>query len=129
MKIRDWVQKQNTMKSQREIKRRFDKLMSDVATNEYYKVDLSNRVNCYVCSCGHVTKTKDVDAGCTSFMHLCEKCHMMAKSTFYNDVAPNKEATEEWYRPTLKELMKMRDDAATLDHVFAGGLLVRRIKK
>lgn len=117
------------MKSQREIKRLYDELMADVQTNNYYKVDLKNRVNCYTCACGHVTKTKDIDAGCTPFMHSCEKCGGMARSTFYNDIAPNQMPTEEWYRPTLKQLMKMRNDEPMLDHIFGGGLDVRKIQK
>lgn len=54
------------MLSQREVERQYNKLMQDVATSDYYKIDLTNRVNNYVCTsvkCQHITKTQDVDAG------------------------------------------------------------------
>ena len=62
------------MESQSSVERKYKKLMQDVATSDYYKVDLSNRVNCYVCKCGHITKTKDIDAGVTPMMFTCESC-------------------------------------------------------
>ena len=116
------------MQSQREIERKYNKLLKDVETNDFYKIDLTNRVNCYACDCSHITKTKDIDAGVTPFMHICEKCGQTAKSTFYRDIAPKQQPTEEWYRPTLKKVMKMRKNEALLDHVLQGGLIVRKIK-
>ena len=115
------------MKSQREIERKYNKLLKDVETNDFYKIDLNNRVNCYVCGCGHITKTKDIDAGVTPFMHKCEKCRQMARSTFYKDIAPNQQPPEEWYRPTLKQVLKMRKNEGMLDHILQGGLDVRRV--
>lgn len=119
------------MKSQREIERRYNKLMNDVKTLDYYKIDLSNRVNCYTCqSCGHITKTRDIDAGVTPFMFLCEKCNKTAYSSFFEDIAPNQEPTIEWYRPDLKQIMKMRKkDNGILEHIFNGGLDYRKINK
>ena len=76
---------------------RYNQLMIDVETNSYYTdIDLTNRVNCYVCGCGNVVKTKDIDAGCTPFMILCDKCNEFAKSTFYKDIKPNIEPQYEW---------------------------------
>jgi len=115
------------MISQREVERRYNKLMHDVANDEFYKVDLTNRVNCYKCDCGHITKTKDIDSGVTPFFFSCEKCGRMAKSTFYIDAAPNQTPTIEWYRPTLKELMKKRKNVALLEHILNGGLEYRKI--
>ena len=89
-----------------------------------------NAFNCYKCTaCGHVTKTVDVDSGVTPFMHRCEECGEMAKSTFYSDIAPGQEPTQEWYRPTLKQVLKLRRKPAMLDHVLSGGLDVRIIVK
>ena len=115
------------MQSQREIERKYSKLLKDVETNVFYKIDLTNRVNCYVCGCGHITKTKDVDAGVTPFMHKCEKCGQMAQSTFYKDIVPEQQPTEEWFRPTLKQVLKMRKNEGMLDHILQGGLDVRRV--
>ena len=116
------------MISQRQIQKKYAALLKDVATNDYYKIDLTNRVNCYKCVCGHITKTKDIGPGVTPFMHRCEKCGKMANSSFYVDIAPQQKPTEEWYRPSLKEVMKLRSDIFLLDHIFNGGLNVRKIK-
>ena len=113
------------MISQRKVERKYKRLLKDVETDSFYKIDLDNRINCYVCECSHITKTIDVDAGVTPFFHNCEKCGRMAKSTFYNDIAPDQQPTQEWYRPTLKEVMKMRKKESLLDHVLSGGLLSR----
>jgi len=115
------------MISQRETERKYNALLKDVATKDFYKVDLENRVNCYKCDCGHITKTKDVDAGVTPFMIICEKCNGIARSTFYNDIAPEQEPTQEWYRPTLKQCLKLRNDFDMLEHILNGGLDVRKI--
>lgn len=115
--------------SQGEIKRKYDKLMASVATDPFYKTDLTNRVNCYTCpTCKHITKTKDIDAGVTPFLFDCERCGGNATSTFFKDIAPTQEATFEWYRPTLKQLFKMRKNPNLLDHILNGGLDYRKIK-
>jgi hypothetical protein len=116
------------MESQRLITKKYLKLLEDVATKEFYtKIDLTNRVNCYICSCGHITKTKDVDPGVTPFIHSCEKCGGKATSTFYNDILPARKPTQEWYRPTLKQVLKMRNRPGMLEHVLSGGLEVRNV--
>jgi hypothetical protein len=116
------------MESQRSIERKYNKLMEDVSTNDFYKVDLTKRVNCYTCKCGHITKTKDVDPGVTPFLFKCESCGELAQSTFYTDIAIYKEPTIEWYRPDLKETMKHRNHPVTLDHILNGGLLDRKVQ-
>ena len=111
-----------------EITKEYNKLLEDVKTNDFYKIDLTNRVNCYTCQkCGHITKTKDIDAGVTPFMISCEKCKEVAYSSFYNDIAPTQEATIEWYRPSLEETINSEE--VTLDHILQGGLDHRKIKK
>lgn len=111
-----------------ELELKYKQLILDVQTNPFYtKIDLTNRVNCYICrECGHVTKTKDVDRGVTPFYHLCEKCGLLAKSTFYKDIVPDKPVTEEWYRPTLEQVLKMDRNSNMLDHILNGGLDVRK---
>lgn len=114
------------MLSQREVQRQYEKLMEDVRTNEFYtKINMENRVNCYVCDCGKITKTKDVDPGVTPFLHKCE-CGKLARSTMYRDIKPSLQPTEEWYRPSLHECLKYRDRPNVLNHVFNGGLLERK---
>ena len=115
------------MQSQREIEKKYNKLLHEVKTKDFYtSIDLTNRVNCYRCGCGHITKTKDVDAGVTPFMHRCEKCGATAYSTFYKDIAPDQQPTQEWYRPTLKQVLKMRKNPRELHHILMGGLDVRK---
>ena len=60
------------MMSQREVERRYKKLLHDVQTKDFYKIDLTKRVNCYGCpACKHITKTRDVDAGVTPMFFEC----------------------------------------------------------
>ena len=117
------------MISQREVERKYNSLMVKVKNDEYYKVDLTNRINCYTCSNGHITKTRDIDAGVTPMFHVCETCGKQAISTFFKDITTSdKEPTQEWYRPDLKETMKYRNKEHVLEHIFNGGLLNRKIK-
>ena len=115
------------MESQREVERQYNKLMQDVATSDYYKHDPSAVINNYVCSsCEHITKTKNIDAGVIPMMFNCEKCGRQARSTFFKDWRPGQEHTIEWYRPTLKQVLKMRNKPWELEHILKGGLAYRK---
>ncbi len=117
------------MRSQREVQKSYNKLLQDVKTKEFYKIDLSNRVNCYCCTnCSHITKTIDVDAGVTPMMFTCENCKETARSSFYKDIAPYQKPTIQWYRPELGEAMKLRKNEPLLSHVLAGGLMSKDIE-
>lgn len=116
------------MISNREIVKKYNALLAAVRENDFYKIDLINRVNCYTCQDDHVTKTRDVDPGVTPMFHKCGTCGKDATSSFFIDVAPDQEPTQEWYRPTLKEVAKMKNQPNLLHHIFNGGLLVRPIK-
>lgn len=82
--------------------------------------------NVYTCeACHGEMVTVDVDAGVTPFMLGCQAtpgCSGMAQSAMYR-VPPERvaEATHEWYTPATLDGL----DAATLDHVQKGGLLLR----
>jgi len=118
------------MISRKKIEKKYNELLEDVKTNDvyFYKDREANRVNCYVCEkCGHVTKTRDVDAGVTPFVFTCEECGGDAISTFYKDIAPEQTPTIEWYRPTLKQVLSMTKKPMLLDHVLRGGLDYRKI--
>lgn len=111
------------------IEKKYANLLKDIAENDFYKVDLTNRVNCYKCAkCGHVTKTKDVDAGVTPFIFECESCGGEAHSSMYRDIRPSQQPTIEWYRPTLEQVIKMKNKPMLLDHILMGGLDYRPIK-
>jgi len=116
-----------------EIEKRYNKLLHEVATNEYYtKVDLTNRVNSYVCPEGHISKTRDVDSGVTPMFIKCESCQHQAASRFYKDVNPIQDVTQEFYRPSLRQLLKMSTrewNDGMIEHVLSGGLMIRKIVK
>jgi hypothetical protein len=114
-----------------QIEELYNNLLHEVENNDFYKTDLTNRVNCYTCECGHITKTKDVDSGVTPFLHSCENCNKMAKSTFYKDIVPDRPHTQEWYRPSLQEIFDrdlFRNKPFLLDHILNGGLDIRMKK-
>lgn len=119
------------MISQRQVEKQYNQLMKDVKTKDFYtKINLAHRVNCYTCdTCGHITKTKDVDSGVTPFTFGCEECAAPATSSFYKDIAPFQKPTIEWYRPSLKEVMKYKNSPAKLDHILNGGLDYRKCKE
>lgn len=120
-----------------EIKNKYEKLMEDVKTNDYYtKIDMTNRVNYYICrNCNKAIKTIDIDRGCTPFM-IRHECGNMANSVFYTDIpALSKLKPEkEWYRPTLDEIFKWKENQSeemfnyNFDHLMNGGLFSRAIK-
>ena len=112
--------------SLRQVKRDYDNIICF-----YSEVEVEpNRVNCYFCSsCNHITKTRDIDKGVTPFVHSCESCDSTAKSSFYEDIATDKEPTQEWYRPTLKEFEKARKNLDLYEHLKNGGLVMRKIIK
>lgn len=114
------------MISQREVERKYAKLIQDVATLDYYKVDLTNRINCYSCPCGYITKTIDKDAGVTPMMITCRCCGGQSMSSFYKDLKPDHKPDIEWFRPTLKDCLKLRNKPAILDHILQGGLDYRK---
>lgn len=116
-------------KTKKDIERLYNKLMKDVAEKDFYKIDLTNRVNCYTCpKCKHITKTKDTDAGVTPMFFTCEDCGCSnAVSSMYRDIAPYLQPTIEWYRPTLEQVLKMKNEGL-VEHILMGGLDFRKIK-
>lgn len=117
------------MESISSVTKKYNKLMNDIATKGFYKRVEGDRFNCYTCqSCGHITKTRDIDSGVTPFSHACEKCKGRALSSFYKDIRPDIKPSQEWYRPSLQEVLKLRKNAPLLEHVLKGGLLSRIIQ-
>lgn len=114
------------MISMRELEREYRKILKF-----YPDAVKPNKINCYVCkSCGHITKTIDIDEGVTPMFTDCDGCKSQATaiSKFYNDIAPEAKPTMEWYRPTITQCMKYRKlNSPTLEHVLNGGLLCRKI--
>lgn len=114
-------QHREPMMSQRDIERKYKKLEIKPADPD--------RINCYVCSkCGCITKTIDIHYGVTPMFNSCTSCGSQSTSTWYRDIAPDQEPTHEWFVPTLKEIMKYRNNPSMIDHIFNGGLDFRKIK-
>lgn len=123
---RDHVVRNIHLISQREVERRYNKML------EFVKDIPIKGFNCYICTgpkCGNTVKTIDIDAGTTPMIMPCAVtwCGHDMKSTFYQDIIPQKEPEYEWYRPTLKQCMKMRDKPDSLNHFLQGGLQFRKI--
>jgi hypothetical protein len=58
----------------------------------------------------------------------CAICLGDARSTFFHDTRPDLQVTHEFYRPDLFYTMKkLRRVPAMLEHVLAGGLMIREI--
>jgi len=92
----------------------------------------ADRFNCYVCKeCETITKTIDVDKGTTPFFHTCSntECDGFATSTFYDDILPNENPIQEWFRPTLDETLQYfkEGNLGLVDHIINGGLDIRKI--
>lgn len=108
----------------RSIERKYAKMLLD-----YKDVDFKKKINNYVCTvCGVITKTVDINKGVTPFIARCKVCREEARSTFYKDLVPEENPTTEFYRPDLKETIKLRDKPSQLEHVLMGGLLTRKIE-
>lgn len=112
------------MKSVRELKESFRALFP------YHGSDISlieGRINCYKCPDNHITRTKEIHLGITPFTHDCDICGKIAVSSLHVDISPNTDIAGEWYRPQLKQLIKLRRFGNIVDHVLSGGLLYRKI--
>lgn len=111
------------MISLREIKRKLHECKTHYKNEEW-----EGKVNCYLCiECGKTTKTVHVDGGTIPAIFACNHCGGIARSTLYEDTAPDEEAVIEWYRPDVKELLKMRRKRMEkdLNHILNGGLTWR----
>ena len=113
--------------------RGLDTRLLDLSGSEKYRALDNTRkrdIDCYVCQnaeCGHITKTVTLVKGATPFQYTCEKCDSQAISTFGKDVAPDREPTIEWYRPSWAELTKWNAIFGMREHVLSGGLIDRVI--
>lgn len=111
-------QNRNPQISEREIERKYAKVKTEFAKND--------RVNCYTCGNGHITKTIDIHVGTTPMFINCF-CGQQSTSSWYRDITPDIEPTYEWFVPTLEQTKKYRKNPGMLDHIFSGGLDLRKI--
>lgn len=115
-------------KNRKRIEKEYAELMEAVRAKDFYtRIDLTNRINCYTCpSCGHITKTRDIAPGVIPMFHNCEKCNFHASSSFFEDIAPALQPSQEWYRPTLAEVLNL--NPGLQEHILSGGLCCRKIE-
>lgn len=83
--------------------------------------------NCFNCkTCLHTTKTINKDHGVTPYYINCEKCGNESYSSGFCDLKPEDQPTYEWYRPTLKQTIKLRKKNGTELGLVMGGMLFSR---
>lgn len=113
------------MKSLRQIEREYNRMLA-----RHKDPVEPNKLNVYTCINNHSIKTIDVDNGVTPMLLTCAICQGDAKSSFFNDTRPDLEVSHEFYRPDLHFTMKkLRKSTSMLEHVLAGGLLLRKVTK
>ena len=110
----------------KEVTRRYKKMLK--AFND--KGENQGKTNCYVCNqCHQTTKVYERDNGMTMHGIECPYCKGEAMSTDYEDVAPKVNATFEYVRPTLQEVLDEveKNHIMTANYYLSGGL--KRIEK
>lgn len=86
-------------------------------------------VDRYECrKCGAMMHTTYKDKGVTPFMMACPVCQrqMQHTKTFDKETVPPEIEVLNWYRPTVKETLKMSE--AMIDHVLYGGLVLEKAR-
>lgn len=102
---------------------RYKKMLATVRANNI-SLKEERKINYYTCEkCGKIIKTIDKEPGVTPFLISCDSCEGMAQSSFYSEIAPDKEIDYEWFRPSLQYLSKCTE--GEIEHVLNGGLLKR----
>lgn len=93
---------------------------------------IGDRLGFHCYSCGNMISTVKLTHGETATNIKCNrkgcKSIMLRNDNVYKY---NKELkdTYEWWRPDLNWLKKNRDKLSLLDHIFKGGLILRKIRK
>ena len=109
--------------SQRQLINDYNKMILNFPEDPEFKI----KENIYTCEgCKNVVKTKDLAAGTTPMKITCLKCGGAMQSNFYADIPKDPEVSMEWYRPTLKQVLKWRGKPGLIDHILNGGLSLRQ---
>lgn len=106
-----------------DIEKRYNQLVNSIEKKEMY--DGRGTVDRYTCgTCGHIIYTTYRDKGVTPYTIRCNRCG----GTKYHDKTYNKKTVPsyvmitDWYRPSLKDVLKMSD--GMIDHILNGGLIL-----
>lgn len=107
----------------KEIEKKYYKLTKEIESMRIY--DGRNTVDRYLCKkCGGFLHTTYKDKGVTPFIITCPMCGGMMShtQTFKKETVPDFVEVKKWYRPTLKQTLKMSE--SSIEHILNGGLIL-----
>lgn len=107
----------------KEIEKKYCKLTKEIESMRMY--DGRNTVDRYLCEkCGGFLHTTYKDKGVTPFTITCPMCGgiMSHTQTFKKEAVPDYIEVKKWYRPTLKQTLKMSE--SSIEHILNGGLIL-----
>ena len=111
--------------TKKQIEKKYNALVGRIEDMGIY--DGRGTVDRYECEkCGCVMHTTYKDKGVTPFATSCRECGglMRHTKTFSKEVVPTHIKVINWYRPTLKQVLKMPD--GIVEHILNGGLILEK---
>jgi len=114
--------------SRRELERQYKAMLKAPDVEGVVKPETTCCYRCVNPGCRHITKTITVDKGIIPPVIKCEECKGNAMTTFFEDTAPDKKPTIEWYRPNFEQVFKWRKMPHMMEHIIEGKGLVNREK-
>lgn len=111
--------------SQREVTRRYKKMVASVEeTGREPKGP-----NVWVCECGNIMRCRHLDYGTTPMTLSCWVCQKGSLVSKWQDTMPDLPFSHEWYRPSLRQTLKLRTKRPQLvEHILLGGLEIRKVE-
>lgn len=109
----------------KEIEKKYCKLTKEIESMHIY--DGRDTVDRYLCEkCGGFLHTTYKDKGVTPFTITCPMCGgiMSHTQTFKKETVPDYVEVKKWYRPTLKQTLKMSE--RSIEHILNGGLILEK---
>lgn len=111
--------------NKKQIEKKYNALVDRIEGMRIY--DGRGTVDRYECQkCGCTMHTTYKDKGVTPFCTLCPECGgtMQHTKTFSKEVVPPFIKVLNWYRPTLKQTLKMPD--GIVEYILNGGLILEK---
>ena len=108
------------------ITKRYNDMLKKYTPEKLQEFEKGVKTHAYECVKGHRIMTIDINPGTTPVLIKCQQCNNFATSQGYHKT--KEEPKIEWYRPTLKEVLKQISKGrwAMADHVLNGGLEKRK---
>lgn len=107
------------------IEKEYKKLVDSIENLRMY--DGRGTVDRYVCEkCGYTIFTTYRDKGVTPFTIRCSRCNgtMFHDKTYEKGQVPENLVIKDWYRPSLKETLKLSE--GMIEHILNGGLILEK---